>query len=118
MTEADPGLSRRDVLFGFVGILAGSEVLSARAVGAGAITRDQYGDQIQTVPRGELPDFAKSGGPNVGGVYRFALDQGADLEYIPCFCGCGNIGHRHNRDCYVKSQNRDGTVTWTSHGAT
>lgn len=108
-------LSRREVL-GWGTAVAGA-LLSARASSAGPVTIDQFGDQIQTLRRGELPDFAKAGGPAVEEAYRFALEQGKDLEYIPCFCGCRNIGHRGNRDCYVKSENPDGTVTYSSHSA-
>ena len=95
---------------------AGMLALKARAE-AGPVTTDQYGDQNQTLPRRELPDFARSRGPKVAELYRFAVEQGRDLDYIPCYCGCKNIGHRSNRDCYIKSFNGDGTVTYTSHGA-
>lgn len=110
---SDHTLSRRQAILGLLALVAGG---GAREAAAGPVTRDQFGDQIQTLPRRELPDFAKSEGPHVREVYRFALEHGADLEYIPCFCGCANIGHRHNRECYIKSENRGGTVTWTSHG--
>lgn len=59
-----------------------------------------------------------AGGPDVAGLYGFAAERGKDLEHIPCDCGCGNIGHRSNRQCYIKSENRDGTLTYTSHAAT
>lgn len=85
---------------------------------AGGITTDRYGDRIQTLPRGSLPEFARSGGLEVEQIYRFAVEQGDALESIPCFCGCAKIGHHHNRDCYIKRINRDGTITYTSHGAT
>jgi hypothetical protein len=85
--------------------------------GAGPVTTDRYGDRVQTVGRGELPEFVR-GAPEVANIYRFATEQARELEYIPCFCGCKSIGHRSNRDCYVKGFNGDGTVTYTSHGAT
>ena len=58
------------------------------------------------------------GGPDVARLYRFAVDHGRDLESIPCYCGCGGIGHGSNRACYIKSEKGDGTVTYTSHAAT
>jgi hypothetical protein len=70
------------------------------------------------VPPGQLPDFVRSAGATVQEAYRYATEQGEALEHMPCFCGCGKIGHRHNRDCYIKSFNGDGTVTYTSHSAT
>jgi len=51
-------------------------------------------------------------------AYRYAVDHADTLQYIPCFCGCKNIGHRHNADCYVAERLADGQVTFTSHGAT
>ncbi len=115
LTESFLKLSRREVLLRLLGFVV---AIPARGALAGPVARDQFGDQIQTVPRSELPEFARSAGPQVGEAYRFAVEQGRDLEYIPCFCGCRTIGHRHNRDCYIKSENPDGTVTYTSHSAT
>jgi len=101
-------LSRREVLLRVLGGLVVSGVAAPREALAGPVTVDQYGDSVQTVPRGELPEFAR-GGPDAGRLYHFATDHAGDLEYIPCFCGCKNIGHRSNRDCYIKSFNRDVT---------
>ncbi len=75
------------------------------------------GDLLETVPRGELPSFAKKGGPKVEAVYRYAVGHGETLQYIPCVCGCGGIGHRHNADCYVAERLPEGAITFTSHGA-
>jgi hypothetical protein len=97
--------------------IVGGLLLKSRPATAGPVTKDQYGDMVQTVRRGELPEFAR-GVPDTGSLYRFATDHAADLQYIPCFCGCKSIGHGSNRECYIKSFNRDGTVTYTSHGST
>jgi hypothetical protein len=75
------------------------------------------GDLLETVPHGGLPSFARKGGPKVEAVYRYAVEQGETLQYIPCVCGCSAIGHRHNADCYVAERLSDGAVTFTSHGA-
>ena len=110
-------ISRRELLFGALGVLVGATT-RIRGAAAGPVTTDQYGDQNQTLPRLQVPDFAKSRGAKVEEAYRFAAEQGRDLDYMPCYCGCGNIGHTSNRTCYIKSENRDGTLTFTSHAAT
>jgi len=110
--------SRRDVLRRILGLAVATTVFPARVALAGPMTRDQLGDQNQTLPRLELPEFAKAGNQRVREAYRFAVAHGKDLDYIPCFCGCRKIGHRHNRDCYIKSENPDRTITYTSHAAT
>jgi Protein of unknown function with PCYCGC motif len=75
------------------------------------------GDLLETVPQGELPSFARKGGPKVEAVYRYAVEHGDLLQYIPCVCGCGAIGHRHNADCYVAERLPDEVITFTNHGA-
>lgn len=85
---------------------------------AGEVSTDQYGDRVQTVAPGQLPVFAREAGTKAREAYRFASSaEGKILDWIPCYCGCKNIGHRHNRDCYLKSINPS-AVTFTSHGAT
>jgi hypothetical protein len=44
--------------------------------------------------------------------------HGDDLRHIPCFCGCNRFGHRNNRDCYIKSVEAGGAITFTSHAST
>ena len=75
------------------------------------------GDLLETIPQGELPSFARTGGAKVEAVYRYAVEHGEMLQYIPCVCGCGAIGHRHNADCYVAERLPDGAITFTNHGA-
>jgi hypothetical protein len=76
------------------------------------------GDVLETVTLGGLPSFAVKAGPRAQEAYRYAAANGETLQYIPCFCGCKNIGHRHNADCYVAERHPDGRLTFTSHGAT
>ena len=80
------------------------------------MTTDAIGDEVQTLPRDQVPVFAGRG--EIASLYRYAAEHGDELQYIPCFCGCGRFGHRSNRDCYIKSVNADGTLTFTSHAAT
>lgn len=93
-----------------------SRLLEPGSAGAGAVTTDAIGDQVQTLPRGQWPEFAGTG--EIRRLYQYALDHGDELRYIPCFCGCGRFGHKSNQDCYIKAFNPDGTVTFTSHAAT
>ena len=83
---------------------------------AAPVTMDAIGDQVQTLPKGQFPVFAGAG--EIQGLYRYAVEHGDELQYIPCFCGCYRFGHRSNRDCYVKAFNADGRLTFTSHAAT
>jgi len=83
---------------------------------AGGVSRDAIGDMVQRLPKGELPEFARSS--DTRALYQYAVDHSDGLQYIPCTCGCVRLGHKSNRDCYIKSFNKDGTLTFTSHAAT
>jgi hypothetical protein len=76
------------------------------------------GDLLETAPPGQLPSFAQQANPKVQAAYRYAVAQGEILQYIPCFCGCTRIGHRHNGECYVAERLPEGRITFTNHGAT
>ncbi len=96
--------------------VAGWQLWPARTATVGAVTRDVIGDQVQTLPKGQLPQFA--GSAETQELYRYAVEHGDELQYVPCFCGCYRFGHQSHRDCYIKAASTDGTLTFTSHAAT
>jgi hypothetical protein len=81
--------------------IGGSLAWWASALAGPPERRTPSGGRLETVSAGELPSFAWKEGPKVEAVYRYAAEHGELLQYIPCFCGCGAIGHRHTADCYV-----------------
>ena len=107
---------RRTVVVLGVGLLLGAGGLAWwLTAGAEPVTVDEIGDQVQTLPRGQLPVFAAK--EKVAELYRFAVEHPDTLKWMPCMCGCGNLGHTSNRACYIKAES-EGQITFTSHGAT
>ena len=50
-------------------------------------------------------------------AHIFTADHPEVASYVPCYCGCGNAGHKHNADCFVKGRDPEGRVTeWDPHG--
>lgn len=99
-----------------IGVVVGGSSLSlAGSSSAEPLRRTPSGDLLETVPKGGLPSFARQAAPKVQEAYRYAAENGEALQYIPCFCGCKNIGHRHNADCYVAERHPDGRITFNSH---
>jgi len=50
-------------------------------------------------------------------VFEFAARHPEVLAYVPCYCGCEQLGHKGNHDCFVKSRAANGNVTeWEAHG--
>jgi hypothetical protein len=51
-------------------------------------------------------------------AHIFAADHPEVATYVPCYCGCGNMGHKNNADCFVEARDNEGRVTsWVPHGA-
>src|SRR5712691_2057212 len=109
-------MQRRQFLY--VAAATGAALIAPRSAVAGPVRTDAIGDQVQTLPKGQLPDFAGPSLPDIHRLYAYAVEHGDELSYIPCTCGCARFGHKSNRDCYIKSFNTDGTLTFTSHAAT
>ena len=50
-------------------------------------------------------------------AHVFTADHPEVASYVPCYCGCGNAGHKNNADCFVKGRKPNGTVAeWEPHG--
>jgi hypothetical protein len=51
-------------------------------------------------------------------AHIFAADHPEVASYVPCYCGCGSMGHKNNADCFVDGRDKQGKVTsWVPHGA-
>ena len=73
--------------------------------------------ELKMAPESALPDLARNAPPQVKEAYRFAAANPDVLKFIPCYCGCGAIGHTSNLDCYVKAIRPDGSVELDNHAS-
>ena len=48
-------------------------------------------------------------------AYQFNVANPDVMKDIPCYCGCGNIGHTSNYDCYVSDVDDAGNITFDNH---
>ncbi|MGB8647407.1 MAG: PCYCGC motif-containing (lipo)protein [Anaerolineae bacterium] len=71
--------------------------------------------EIKMAPMSMLPQAMQSAPTTVSDAYRFALANSDALKNVPCYCGCGAIGHKSNYACYIKQVNTDGTVVFDPH---
>ncbi|MFS0921296.1 PCYCGC motif-containing (lipo)protein [Brevibacillus sp. 179-C 1.1 NHS] len=64
-----------------------------------------------------LPSFLDEVDPNIKMIYQIAGYSNDLLQWIPCYCGCGEeVGHKHNGHCFIKEVKQDGSVVWDDHG--
>lgn len=90
------------------------------AVGLLALAGCGGGDarEIELAPLSQMPDFVRTAPVNVQEAYRFAVANPELVDQMPCYCGCGGVGHTSNLDCYVKAFNPDGSVAeFDNHAA-
>ena len=48
-------------------------------------------------------------------AYQFAVAHPDALQNVPCYCGCGAIGHKSNLDCYISEFGSDGKPVFDDH---
>jgi hypothetical protein len=63
----------------------------------------------------DMPADVQAAPVNVQEAYRFAAANPDVLTHIPCYCGCGAMGHTSNYACYVSGENDDGGLAFDTH---
>jgi len=73
------------------------------------------GASLHMMPMDQMPSEVQSAPLTVQTAYQFAAANPDVMKNIPCYCGCGNIGHTSNFDCYVSNVDDKGKVTFDNH---
>ena len=100
-----------------------SSPVNAATAAARASTAPQFtSEDLEGLPMPPLPYVPQTAGPAdlMRQAYVFAARNPDVLDYVPCYCGCGQTdGHVGNTDCFVESRAPNGAVTeWDIHGMT
>ena len=62
-----------------------------------------------------MPAEVHSAPVTVQEAYQFNVANPEIMKEIPCYCGCGNIGHASNYDCYVSDVDKAGNISFDNH---
>ena len=73
------------------------------------------GGTIALAPMSMLPEEVLQASESVQEAYRYALENQDVLSQMPCYCGCGGVGHTSNLDCYVAEIAADDTIAFDYH---
>jgi len=49
-------------------------------------------------------------------AYQFNVANPDVMTQLPCYCGCGSMGHTSNYACYVSEVDADGKISYDTHG--
>ena len=66
-------------------------------------------------PESDLTEEIRSAPVNVQEAYRFALSNPDILIQVPCYCGCGSMGHKSNYECYISGFDAEGKPDFDAH---
>ena len=61
-----------------------------------------------------MPQDVKTSPVTVQQAYQFAVANPDVMKQIPCYCGCGKVGHTSNYSCYVASE-QNGKIEYDLH---
>jgi hypothetical protein len=90
-------------------------VVKSPPVVANASVQTQSAPVPTVVPVSALPKEVQIAPARVRAAYQFALSNPGALKNVPCYCGCGAMGHTSNLSCYIKERKTDGTVVYDDH---
>lgn len=63
----------------------------------------------------DLPGQIQAAPVTVRESYQFAVLNPEVLSQIPCYCGCGAMGHKSNYDCYIAGAKAGGEIAFDDH---
>jgi hypothetical protein len=66
-------------------------------------------------PMGQMPMDVQSAPVAVQKAYQFNIANPGIMQDIPCYCGCGSVGHTSNYDCYASDVDANGSITFDNH---
>lgn len=108
--QAEPGLSRwgrvKRLVLGalsaiLVGCSGGSSATTSRAPAMASMAM--------------MPDAVRGAAAVTQEAYQFAVANPEILKGVPCYCGCGGMGHTSNYSCYVQSVSSTGAIQFDTH---
>jgi hypothetical protein len=88
-------------------ILVASTLQACASTGASAA--------LKMMPMDKTPAEVQAAPATVRAAYQFAAANPDLMKGIPCYCGCGAIGHTSNYSCYVQGSDANGTISWDDH---
>ncbi|MDP2776092.1 MAG: PCYCGC motif-containing (lipo)protein [Anaerolineales bacterium] len=75
----------------------------------------QQTTELQMMSMDQMPAEVQSAPVTVQTAYQFAAANPDVIKNIPCYCGCGDIGHTSNYDCYVSDVDAQGNIKFDNH---
>jgi len=83
--------------------------------GCGGSDPQSNGSNLKMASMEDMPTEVRAAAVTVQEAYQFNVANPDVMSQIPCYCGCGAMGHNSNYDCYVAGMNEDGSIKYDTH---
>lgn len=70
---------------------------------------------LQMMPMEKMPAEVQAAPSVVQQAYQFAAANPDTMKQIPCYCGCGSVGHTSNYSCYAQGSDGQGNPIFDNH---
>ena len=80
-----------------------------------ACSAEQGSTTVNMAPMAGMPAEVQNSPVTVQKSYQFAIANPDVIKQIPCYCGCGDIGHTSNYSCYVAGVDDKGVIVYDNH---
>ena len=91
-------------------------ILSLLSVGSAACSSTSAKEvDLHMMSMDQMPSEVQAAPVVVQQAYQFASANPDVMKNIPCYCGCGNVGHTSNYSCYVSRVDEKGSLTFDHH---
>ena len=90
-------------------------VLLTTAISACSTQNKSSEVHLYMMPLDQMPAEVQSAPVTVQTAYQFSAANPDVMKNIPCYCGCGDIGHTSNYDCYVSGTDAQGEIKFDNH---
>ena len=98
----------RKLLFGLlIGLIALTSLPACSAQSSGT--------HLNMASMDQMPSEVQSAPVTVQQAYQFGVANPDVLKNIPCYCGCGDVGHTSNYSCYVSDVDDQGNISFDQH---
>jgi len=89
-------------------------VTSGLLTACGAKTTDDSRNLAMASMDG-MPADVQNAPVTVQQAYQFNVANPDVMTQIPCYCGCGSMGHTSNYSCYVTDVAANGKISYDTH---
>lgn len=79
------------------------------------VSQNNPDNELKMAPLDGMPNEVRTAPAQVQQAYQFAAANPEVMTQIPCYCGCGEMGHTSNYACYVGGKNADGSLIYDTH---